>query len=124
MSALLLVWILGIGTPDKPVTHRLVGQDRGHVAIVNEMGQVEWEAPCPFVSHDIGVLPNGNMLLHTGPATISETTPAKQVVWTYTSKPKVGYNGTVEVHAFQRLKNGLTMIAETGNRRIVEVDKD
>ena len=30
----------------------------------------------------------------------------------------------VEVHAFQRLENGLTMIAETGNRRIIEVDRE
>src|SRR5262249_37471428 len=27
-------------------------------------------------------------------------------------------------HAFQRLPDGLTMIAESGNRRIIEVDKD
>ncbi len=108
----------------RPVTHRLIAQDKGHVVILNAKGEVEWEAPCPFVSHDISVLSNGNILLHTGPATIVEMTPAKQTVWEYTSKPKSPYDGTVEVHAFQRLKDGLTMIAETGNRRIIEVDKD
>src|SRR4029079_12041132 len=32
------------------------------------------------------------------------------------------YAGRIEVHAFQRLPSGLTMVAESGNRRIVEVD--
>ena len=50
-------------------------------------------------------------------------TPDKKIVWQYTSRPKADVKGPVEVHAFQRLKNGLTMIAETGNRRIIEVDR-
>ncbi len=32
--------------------------------------------------------------------------------------------GRVEIHAFQRLPDGLTMIAETGNKRIIEVDAE
>ena len=116
--------IVATAGAQRPVSHRLIAQDKGHVVIVNAKGETEWEAPYPFVSHDIAVLPNGNVLLHTGPATIVEMTPDKKVVWEYTSKPKEGYSGPVEVHAFQRLKNGLTMIAETGNLRIIEVDKD
>lgn len=103
---------------------RLLAQDRGRAIIMNAKGEIEWETPCPFVSHDIAMLPNGNLLLHTAPATIVEMTPDKKVVWEHTSKPKADYNGSVEIHAFQRLKDGLTMIAESGNRRIVEVDKD
>jgi hypothetical protein len=30
----------------------------------------------------------------------------------------------VTVHSFERLPNGLTMIAESGNQRLIEVDKD
>ena len=30
----------------------------------------------------------------------------------------------VEVHAFQRLENGLTMIAESGPARLIEVDRE
>ena len=107
---------------DKPVTHRLIAQDKGRVAIVSAEGKIEWEYPCPFVSHDIQVLPNKNVLLHNGPATIIEVTPDKKIVWQYEGKPKPPYSGVVEIHAFQRLKNGVTMIAETGNKRIVEVD--
>jgi hypothetical protein len=104
--------------------HRLVAQDRGKVTILSAKGEVEWQVDCRFVSHDIAMLPNGNLLLHTAPATVVEMTPEKQVVWQFVSKPKEGYNGAVEIHAFQRLKNGLTMISESGNRRIIEVDKE
>ena len=104
--------------------YRVLAQDRGHVAIVNGKGLVEWEVSCPFGAHDIARLPNGNLLLHTGPTTIVEMTPAKKVVWKHESRPKEGYKGKVEIHSFQRLDDGLTMIAESGNRRIVEVDRD
>ena len=112
-------------TPDaKPITHRLIAQDRGHIVILNEKGDVEWEAPCNFTSHDISFLPNGNVLAHTGPATIVEMTKDKQIVWKHTSTPKAPYAGAVEIHGFQRLKDGNTMISETGNKRFIEVDKD
>ena len=110
--------------PKAPVTHRVLAQDKNHLAILGTDGSVEWEAPCRFTSHDVTVLPNGDILAHTGPATIVEMTPAKQIVWTHTSLPKSPYAGAVEIHGFQRLSNGLTMIAETGNRRIIEVDKN
>lgn len=108
---------------DKPVTHRVIAQDKGHLVILDAKGDVTWEAPCGFTSHDISYLPNGNVLAHTGPATIVEMSPDKQIVWQHTSKPKEPYVGAVEIHGFQRLNDGLTMIAETGNRRIIEVDK-
>jgi hypothetical protein len=102
----------------------VLAQDNGHVAIVGPDGKVEWETECKYNSHDIHLLPNGNFLLHTGPATVTEMTPKKEVVWKYQAKPKEGYKGRVEVHAFQRLDDGNTLVAESGNRRIVEVDKD
>src|SRR5262245_16161956 len=77
----------------KPLSHRLIAQDKGHVAMVRGDGKVEWEIDNPFVSHDLGVLPNGNFLLHTGPATITEVTPEKKIVWEYTSKPQAPYTG-------------------------------
>jgi hypothetical protein len=104
--------------------YRVLAQDKGHVAIVNAKGEVEWEVPCAYNSHDIALLPGGNLLLHTGPATVVEMTPEKQIVWQYEAKPKAGYKGRVEVHAFQRLDDGLTLVAESGNRRLVEVDRD
>jgi hypothetical protein len=44
-------------------------------------------------------------------------------VWEYDAAKMNGNAGkVVEVHAFQRLENGLTMIAESGPSRIIEVD--
>jgi hypothetical protein len=125
LSVCLLLSLTG-GAPAfvAPIAHRVIAQDRGRVAIVSVTGKVEWEVPCSFTSHDIQVLASGNMLLHTAPATVVEMTPEKKVVWEYVAKPKGGYDGPVEVHAFQRLNDGLTMVAESGNRRIVEVDRD
>ena len=112
---------------DEPAPHpgyRVLAQDKGRVAIVARDGKIEWEVECKHNSHDIALLPNGNLLLHTTPVTVVEMTPKKEVVWKYEAKPKEGYKGRVEVHAFQRLADGNTMVAESGNRRIVEVDKD
>jgi hypothetical protein len=104
--------------------YRVLAQDKGHVAIVDAAGKVEWEVDCKYNSHDIAMLENGNLLLHTGHTSIVEMTPDKMVVWQYEAKPKKGYQGRIEIHAFQRLPDGLTMVAESGNRRIVEVAKD
>jgi hypothetical protein len=103
--------------------YRVLAQDKGRVAVVGPDGKVEWELECKYNSHDVHRLPDGNLLLHTGPATVAEVTPDKRFVWKYEAKPKDGYNGRVEVHAFQRLDDGTTMVAESGNRRIVEVDR-
>jgi hypothetical protein len=102
----------------------VLAQDQGRVAIVDAQGGVEWEVACRHNSHDIACLPNGNLLLHTAPAKIEEFTREKKVVWTYSAQPKAGYSGRVEIHAFQRLPDGLTLVAESGNRRLVEVAAD
>jgi len=119
---LLLLVVLPAAAAEKP--RRVLAQDKSRVAIVTADGAIEWEVECKYNSHDIHLLPNGNLLLHTGPATVTEMTPKKAIVWKYEAKPKDGYKGRVEVHAFQRLENGHTMVAESGNRRIVEVDAE
>lgn len=102
----------------------VLGQDKGKVAVVGPKGGVEWEVDCKYNSHDIAHLPNGNFLLHTGGATVVEMTPKKEIVWKYEARPKAGYKGGIEIHSFQRLANGDTMVAESGNRRIIEVDRE
>ena len=108
----------------EPVAHRVLGADKGKVAIVDGSGKVVWEINNRAQVHDIARLPNGNIMFQSGGATVTEVAPDKSVVWSYTSKPAGDYNGPVEVHAFQRLADGLTMIAETGNKRLIEVDRD
>lgn len=123
LSLLALTATLSARAADPP-KHRVLAQDKGHVAIVGADGKVEWEVECKYNSHDIHLLPNGNLLLHTAAATVTEMTPKKEVVWKYEAKPTSANKGRVEVHAFQRLADGNTMVAESGNKRIVEVDKD
>jgi hypothetical protein len=104
--------------------YRVLGADKKRVAIVNAKGEIEWEIPNGArETHDIQMLPGGNVLFQTSYTTVVEVNRDKQVVWQYEAKPKEGYTGRIEIHSYQRLKDGLTMIAESGNARIVEVDK-
>jgi hypothetical protein len=124
LLSLLAVFLTVHAAVADPPKYRVLAQDNGHVAIVDPDGKTEWQVECRYNSHDIQRLANGNLLLHTGPATVTEMTPKKEVVWTYEAKPAEGYKGRIEVHAFQRLADGNTMVAESGNRRIVEVGPD
>ncbi len=105
----------------KTTGHRLIAQDKGHVAILDQAGKVEWSWENGATAHDLHLLPDGNLLAPTGRGSLAEVTPKKKVVWQWTSKPAAPYGGNVEIHGFQRLANGRTMIAETGNKRIIEV---
>ena len=71
------------------------------------------------------MLDNGNVLYQDGWRKLVEITLEKKVVWTYDAARMNGNEGKrVEVHAFRRLPNGWTMIAESGSRRILEIDAD
>ncbi len=106
----------------EPVKHRFLAADKGRICIISSEGCVEWETRCAGDVHDLSLLPNGNVLFPMSSTEIVEMNPAHEVVWRYTSKAKEGYDGPVEVHAFQRLEEGRTLIAESGNRRLIEVD--
>src|SRR5258706_1553102 len=126
LSLLLFAVLAGLSpnvamAADKPSgkNYRVVGADNKHIAIVNAKGEVEWEVPNEAREiHDIQMLPNGNVLFQTSYTTVVEMNRDKQVVWKHESKPKTGYTGAVEIHSYQRLKDGLTLIAETGNMRL------
>lgn len=93
------------------------------IALVGSDGQVLWKhAAGPF--HDAQLLDNGNILFHTNYQNIVEMDRNGKTVWKYNAKSNGNENRPVEVHAFQRLPNGLTMIAESGPARIIEVDRE
>src|SRR5207237_1027699 len=101
------------------------------VAICDADGKVLWshKTAGPKTGHaghhDLQFLDNGNILFHENWTTIIEMTLDKKVVWTYDSSTMNGNKGKpVDVHAFRRLPSGLTMIAESGVGRIIEVDGD
>ena len=100
------------------------------IAICDANGKVLWshKTAGPKTGHaghhDLQLLDNGNLLYHDNWTTLIEMTLDRKVVWTYDSATQNGNKGKhVEVHAFQRLPNGLTMIAESGVGRIIEVDR-
>lgn len=73
--------------------------------------------------HDAQELPNGHWLLQTSFTNVIEVDSQGKEVWKYEAG-KTDQGGPIEIHAFRRLANGLTMIAESGAARIVEVDRD
>ena len=122
---LLAIFSPNVSVADSSRDYKVLGADKKRVAIINAKGEIEWEVPNPDAReiHDIQMLPNGNVLFQTGYTTVVEVSRDKQTVWKHESKPKAGYDGKVEIHSYQRLKNGLTLIAESGNSRLIEVDK-
>ncbi|MCB9875900.1 MAG: PQQ-binding-like beta-propeller repeat protein [Planctomycetaceae bacterium] len=93
------------------------------VAIIDENGVTEWEHPIGPL-HDLHVLPNGNLLFQSSWTHVVEMEPSsKKIVWQYDAKQSPGNeNLKIEIHAFQRLADGNTMVAESGRGRIIEVD--
>ena len=94
------------------------------IAILDESGKVHWEHKIDNI-HDLHMLPSGNVLFQTSMTRLLEVDPKQdnKVVWEYNAAKMNGNEGKrVEVHAFQRLPDGTTMIAESGPARIIEVD--
>lgn len=123
LSALLLL-LPSLVLAAEPAGHRVLAADRGtgKLAILDAGGKIEWEFANKHDVHDLHVLPNGNILTHTSNTNVVEISPDKKIVWKYEAKQKDGYKGRIEIHAFQRLADGNTMVAESGNSRIVEVN--
>lgn len=71
--------------------------------------------------HDAQLLKNGNWLIQTAFTNVVEIDTRGKQVWKY--EPDMSH-GRIEIHAFRRLDNGLTMIAESGAARIIEVDSE
>jgi len=91
--------------------------------MVGEDGETLWEHRIGAL-HDLHVLPGGNLLFQLGWTRIVELNPrTNEIVWEYDSATRNGNAGKpVEVHAFQRLNSGDTLIAESGVARLIEVD--
>lgn len=100
----------------------------GRIALLQEtaLGHFEllWEHPIEAI-HDLQLLPSGNVLFQETWTRLVEVDPrTDETVWSYDAARanRAPGDGAVEVHAFQRLEAGVTMIAESGPARIIEVD--
>ncbi|MCY4535903.1 MAG: PQQ-binding-like beta-propeller repeat protein [Bryobacterales bacterium] len=125
-AAPLLNWACSKPAPETQAARapRLMAQDKQQVAIVNPDGSVDWSWPNGTTAHDLHLLANGNVLVPTARDALAEVTPEKDTVWEWKSRPASDEVDKIEIHGFERLDSGLTMIAETGNKRIIEVDRD
>jgi outer membrane protein assembly factor BamB len=91
------------------------------IAICERDGSVIWKFPTAGPSkghaghHEVQMLENGHILFHDDWDTVKEIKLDGTVVWSYES---------ANVHAFTRLADGNTMIAESGTGRIIVVDPD
>ncbi len=105
--------------------HRVLLQGGNRLVVVEPDGSISWKMPWGGI-HDIHVVEGGNILTREGRTAVVEIDrKTKEIVWRYDSSSRGGNQGKrVEVHAFQRLANGRTMIAESGTARIIEVDRD
>ena len=93
------------------------------MASIGPDGKVEWKLPCGPI-HDLHLLPDGHILYQDGWTRIVELDEHRKPIWDYNAKRNGNAGRTVEVHAFQRLPDGTTMIVESGPGRIIEVDHD
>ena len=95
------------------------------IALLAADGKIEWQYKIGDL-HDLHYLPTGNVLFQTSFQKLVEVDPrTNAVVWQYDAANANGNAGKkVEVHAFQRLADGVTMIAESGPSRVIEVDRE
>jgi len=94
------------------------------LTLVGADGTVRWEHPIQNI-HDLQRLANGHVLFQTDWTRIVEADATGKIVWEYDAAKMNGNAGRpVEVHAFQRLDSGATMIVESGPGRIIEVAPD
>ena len=92
------------------------------LAAVGPDGRVEWRLPCGLI-HDLHLLPDGHILYQDGWTRIVELDENRKPVWDYNAKRNGNAGRSVEVHAFQRLPDGVTMVVESGPARIIEIDR-
>ena len=108
-------------------SRRFIAADssKQRVAIIDEDGKIEWEHKIGPL-HDLHVLKNGNVLLQTSWTRVVEVAAkSNEVEWEYDATKSPGNAGRrIEIHAFQRLDNGNTMVVESGRSRILEVDSN
>lgn len=105
--------------------HRVLLHGKSGLQIIEKDGSTSWQMAFGGI-HDIHVLDNGNVMVQRNMSEVVEIDHnSKKIVWSYNSRTQNGNEGKrLEVHAFQPLKNGNVMIAESGVGRIIEVSRD
>ena len=79
--------------PTSPDAYRVLGADKGKVAIVDPRARSSGRSRTRSTVHDLPACPTATSCSPRRAATVVEMTPDKKVVWKYDSKPKAGYTG-------------------------------
>lgn len=124
MKALFIVLVLAL-TASVHAEKLIIGAEaKKGVSIVDPSAdnKLLWTHPIGAV-HDLHLLENGNILTQDGWPKIIELDLEGNTVWSYDATKENRDDGLerIEIHAFQRLPNGNTMIVESGASRIIEV---
>ena len=120
---------LAIASADAAPPVPLLVQDSSakRIAIVQPDGSLLWERRIG-PAHDFQVLPGGHVLMQDSWTHLLEVDPrTDEVVWEYDARDALSDDdrgGKLEVHAFQRLPGGCTMLALSGPSEIVEIEPD
>lgn len=121
MSSLIVLACLAVRLT--AVEHSVLTHGDGGLVKYSAGGQVEWQMPWGGI-HDIHVLANGHIMVQQDMTKVVEIDPqTKRVVWEYDSTKNGNEGNRIEVHSFQPLGDGSVMIAESGARRIIEVNR-
>lgn len=130
LSVLLLMTssLTAAGNPaEAEQKRRFIAADssKNRIAIIAEDGSTEWEHRIGPL-HDLHVLPGGSILMQLSWTRVVEINPAdNQIRWEYDAAKRSDNQGQrIEIHAFERSTDGLTMIAESGSSRLLELRPD
>lgn len=126
MRSLLFLILCGLSASAADVSsprYAVIAADKGHIVRFTKEGKVDWEFKGGGNAHCLKQLPNGNLLTQLSWSRIVEINPEGKIVWEYDAGASNGNAGKpLEVHAFERLANGHTMLVENGIGRIIEID--
>ena len=122
MLALLLFPLAAIDEPSAAQTgppRAVIAADyqKKTLAYIDGRGEAVWSKKIQSI-HDLQALPGGGVLYQTNFRNVLEAGADGEIVWRYDAPEGV------EIHAFRRLPNGATLVAESGTRRLLEVAKD
>jgi outer membrane protein assembly factor BamB len=124
---LVTMWCVNQVTAVDGPARRFIAADSSQqrVAIVAEDGSTEWEMQIGPL-HDLHVSGNGNVLLQDTWTHVLEIDPdTNKRVWEYEATRSPDFDGRrIEIHAFQRLVNGRTMVVESGRARLLELNHE
>ena len=102
----------------------ILGADQGHISLVMEDGAAIWRFPLRAEVHDLHQLSGDRFLLPVARDRVAEVDKNGKELWTYKAEKVPANRQHIEIHAVQRLKDGTTLVAESGNRRLALVDPD